>query len=94
MEFNHSVFCVLQILPSEFLYSHKNLHCQTKNCLTIRQRSSPDQNFQSSQLLGLRFQARVVKNLNKLLYLVILKMISLCVCDTWYASNKSAVQKM
>lgn len=75
VEFKYNVFCVLQTLPSEFLCNHKTPHCQTKNCLVTRQRSSLDQNCWFKRLLGLKFQARTAKNLNRLHYLVILRMI-------------------
>lgn len=89
VEFKHNVFCVLQTLPSEFLCNHKNLYCQTKNCLIARQRSSPDQIFWSSWLLGLRFQVRAMKNLNRLQYLVILQIMYMYLysCDAWDAST-------
>lgn len=82
------MFCVLQTLPSEFLCNHKNLYCQTKNCLITRQHSSPDQNFWSKRLLGLKFQASIMKNLNRLQYLVILKTMYMYLYsyDTWDAS--------
>lgn len=75
------VLHVLQTLPSEFLCNHKNLYCQTKNCLIIRQPSSPDQDFWHKQLLRLKLQARTMKNL-RLQYLVILKIIYMYLCSS------------